>query len=243
MARLKSAVNCWKISMERTFMGKLKKHSHGLRNMKNKKIITVLLIITIAMGMAVHNITAQKFTNSDTCQYARDNDCDDGGPNSITNLCNYGTDKSDCGERPQVPTIPAEAPTIPAEAPTIPNNDTCQYARDNDCDDGGPNSITNLCNYGTDKSDCGERPQVPTIPAISPTIPAISPTIPAISPTIPAISPTIPAISPTIPAISPTIPNNDTCQYARDNDCDDGGPNSITNLCNYGTDKSDCGER
>jgi hypothetical protein len=35
--------------------------------------------------------------------------------------------------------------------------DTCSYAGDGDCDDGGPNSDFDLCPYGTDCTDCGPR--------------------------------------------------------------------------------------
>lgn len=34
---------------------------------------------------------------------------------------------------------------------------TCQYAFDGDCDDGGPNSDYSLCDCGTDCADCGTR--------------------------------------------------------------------------------------
>jgi hypothetical protein len=34
---------------------------------------------------------------------------------------------------------------------------TCEYANDGDCDDGGPSSDTSLCDYGTDCGDCGTR--------------------------------------------------------------------------------------
>ncbi|MBI1286813.1 MAG: hypothetical protein GC178_04470 [Flavobacteriales bacterium] len=36
-------------------------------------------------------------------------------------------------------------------------NNTCQYAYDGECDDGGPNSLTSLCDCGTDCADCGTR--------------------------------------------------------------------------------------
>ncbi len=35
--------------------------------------------------------------------------------------------------------------------------DTCVYAFDDECDDGGPGSITDICEYGTDCADCGPR--------------------------------------------------------------------------------------
>jgi hypothetical protein len=34
---------------------------------------------------------------------------------------------------------------------------TCRYAYDGECDDGGPGSLYNVCEYGTDCSDCSAR--------------------------------------------------------------------------------------
>jgi len=35
--------------------------------------------------------------------------------------------------------------------------DTCSYAGDGECDDGGPGSAYDVCAYGTDCTDCGPR--------------------------------------------------------------------------------------
>jgi len=35
--------------------------------------------------------------------------------------------------------------------------DTCVFANDGECDDGGSNSKSNFCEYGTDCSDCDVR--------------------------------------------------------------------------------------
>lgn len=46
-------------------------------------------------------------------------------------------------------------------------NDLCPYAGDGSCDDGGPNSKTAFCPYGSDCTDCGirdPRTQQPTMP-------------------------------------------------------------------------------
>ena len=37
------------------------------------------------------------------------------------------------------------------------NNNSCEYARDGICDDGGPGSSYDVCDYGTDLRDCGPR--------------------------------------------------------------------------------------
>ncbi|MBM75178.1 MAG: hypothetical protein CMK59_07240 [Proteobacteria bacterium] len=76
---------------------------------------------------------------ADTCQYAIDFECDDGGINSMYSLCEFGTDCSDCGVRSSC-------------------DDSCSDANNGICDDGGPNDPTpssSLCSSGTDCSDCG----------------------------------------------------------------------------------------
>jgi len=35
--------------------------------------------------------------------------------------------------------------------------ETCTRARDGECDDGGPGSVSSLCTLGTDCTDCGPR--------------------------------------------------------------------------------------
>ena len=36
-------------------------------------------------------------------------------------------------------------------------DDTCVSANDGECDDGGPDALTNGCGLGTDCADCGAR--------------------------------------------------------------------------------------
>ena len=43
---------------------------------------------------------------------------------------------------------------------------TCKYAFDRVCDDGGPGSTFSLCPLGTDCSDCGRNPQPPSAPQL-----------------------------------------------------------------------------
>ncbi len=40
---------------------------------------------------------------------------------------------------------------------TFANNNTCKYANDGSCDDGGVGSSYSLCDLGTDLNDCGYR--------------------------------------------------------------------------------------
>lgn len=50
--------------------------------------------------------------------------------------------------------------------PQIVCENSCLYAEDGVCDDGGPGSEYNVCNYGTDCIDCEERPNLCTDPAL-----------------------------------------------------------------------------
>lgn len=49
------------------------------------------------------------------------------------------------------------------EVPTGLCSNECEYADDDECDDGGPDSITEICDYGTDCGDCGVREDLPVI--------------------------------------------------------------------------------
>lgn len=139
------------------------------------------------------------------CPYANDGECDDGGPGSLNNLCDYGSDCGDCGPRD----LGHPAPMPPHPAPMVCES-YCPYANDGECDDGGPGSLNNLCEYGSDCGDCGPRDLGHPVPM-----------------------PPHPA-----PMVCESY-----CPYANDGECDDGGPGSLNNLCEYGSDCGDCGPR
>jgi V8-like Glu-specific endopeptidase len=65
---------------------------------------------------------------------------------------------------------PAPSPSPPSDPGTL-CNETCLFAADGECDDGGPNSLPDAaCGFGTDCTDCGPRaladapPLVPDAP-------------------------------------------------------------------------------
>ena len=91
------------------------------------------------------------FLCTNTCRYAGDGDCDDGGPEHDYYLCDYGTDCEDCGPRDE-----SLAPAPPEPGTEI-CTDECPYANDGDCDDGGPDSDYAVCRFGSDCGDCGVR--------------------------------------------------------------------------------------
>lgn len=72
--------------------------------MKNLKLILTLAVVVIGLcglsGCFTDPNDDDLCTN--TCQYANDGECDDGGPGSITNLCPCATDCADCGERSEL---------------------------------------------------------------------------------------------------------------------------------------------
>jgi hypothetical protein len=84
---------------------------------------------------------------TDTCEYASDGYCDDGGAGSDGAVCPWGSDCADCGPRTGTPPPP----------PMGGCTDSCPWAFDFECDDGGPGAITDLCEFGTDCFDCGPR--------------------------------------------------------------------------------------
>ena len=92
------------------------------------------------------------FVCSNTCRYANDNDCDDGGPGAEYAICDFATDCADC-QRQQYQTFPPPSPPTPFAC-----TDTCVYASDSDCDDGGPGSEYAACSFATDCTDCPRLP-------------------------------------------------------------------------------------
>ncbi|RVU48848.1 hypothetical protein EA187_05310 [Lujinxingia sediminis] len=90
---------------------------------------------------------------TNTCASARDGECDDGGTGALFDGCAYGTDCADCGSRPAI----NEPDPEPEPEPEPVCSDSCQYANDGECDDGGPGAAYDVCTYGTDCSDCGSR--------------------------------------------------------------------------------------
>lgn len=89
-----------------------------------------------------------------SCPFDGDGECDDGGPGSDTNVCDFGSDCSDCGPRSRHYLAPIRH-HAPESGPIC--EDTCFSANDGECDDGGPGSLYDICEYGTDCSDCGPR--------------------------------------------------------------------------------------
>jgi hypothetical protein len=77
---------------------------------------------------------------TNTCEFAHDGTCDDGGTGSSWDVCFLGTDCADCGVR-DVSVC----------------SDTCRDAGDGICDDGGPGAFFAICELGTDCTDCGPR--------------------------------------------------------------------------------------
>ena len=117
--------------------------------------------------------------------------------------------------------------------------ETCNYASDGDCDDGGPGSEFSGCQLGTDCTDCSPRVMPPPPPpeSLAPPMPPYAP--PALlPPPLPPLSP-----SPPLPPLSVDELCIETCNYASDGDCDDGGPGSEFSGCQLGTDCTDCGPR
>ncbi|TXD36327.1 hypothetical protein FRC96_09620 [Lujinxingia vulgaris] len=92
---------------------------------------------------------------TNACSSANDGQCDDGGTGALFESCAYGTDCADCGERPVIEEPDPDPDPEPDPEPIC--TDSCQYANDGECDDGGPAAQYDVCTYGTDCGDCGSR--------------------------------------------------------------------------------------
>merc|ERR1711988_606456 len=89
---------------------------------------------------------------SDTCRYAFDRACDDGGEGSEYSLCDIGTDCEDCGgERKATKQVAKHYDLVESGC-----KNTCKYSNDGDCDDGGYGADYDFCELGTDCADCGK---------------------------------------------------------------------------------------
>eukprot|EP00966_Prymnesium_polylepis_P128239 2965964-Prymnesium_polylepis.1 len=137
---------------------------------------------------------------SETCSYASDGYCDDGGPGAAYSSCAVGTDCTDCGRRSGGP--PSAAPPTSAGG----CSETCTYASDGMCDDGGPGAAYASCATGTDCTDCGSRTGGPSF-------------------------------APPMISSTPSTGGgggggcSETCTYASDGYCDDGGPGAAYSSC------------
>jgi hypothetical protein len=175
---------------------------------------------------------------SDSCAFAMDGLCDDGGVGATTDSCDLGTDCSDCGYRiaPAVDTGLADTglddtglddtgappPTVVIGSGTATCNNACPTAGDGVCDDGGPGSALDHCDLGADCADCGDRGTV------------VNP---------PAGGGSTGGGTTGGGTTGGTATCSDTCAYANDGTCDDGGPGSSYSLCDLGSDCGDCGTR
>eukprot|EP00750_Incisomonas_marina_P033659 INCI9923.4.p1 GENE.INCI9923.4~~INCI9923.4.p1 ORF type:complete len:1656 (+),score=236.80 INCI9923.4:346-5313(+) len=155
-----------------------------------------------------------------TCSYAFDGDCDDGGPNSDFSVCNYGSDCGDCGVRDQddggydtayYPTVEA----CPAEEPGCICTNECEHSRNFNCEDGGEGSSEFICDLGSDCRDCG--PRYPKCGEFCDTIDK----------------------SPGDFAVFSGL----GCSTNGNGICEDGGPGATAATCEFGQDADDCGPR
>lgn len=69
--------------------------------MKTTNLLPLVVVGAMAFLLAgcFENPNATEEKCSNTCQYAHDGECDDGGPGSSYSLCDCGTDCADCGTR------------------------------------------------------------------------------------------------------------------------------------------------
>jgi hypothetical protein len=73
---------------------------------KRMFVLKWALGVMILIALTGLNMGAGCEQCSDDCLFAGDAECDDGGSGSVTNLCGFGTDCTDCGvRREKIPDI------------------------------------------------------------------------------------------------------------------------------------------
>lgn len=83
---------------------------------------SILLLAVLATG-CLRLPHADDPDCSDTCRYARDGECDDGGPDALYDVCALGSDCSDCGPGSRGPTRTGEP--VPGGPGAPPTGGTC----------------------------------------------------------------------------------------------------------------------
>ena len=140
-----------------------------------------------------------------------------------------------CVAPPPAPSPPRLRPP-PAPPGTATCLNTCRFASDGDCDDGGAGGEYHSCTPCTDCEDCGPRAmgscyQPGGHAGLSPFL----------SPPPPTASPRAAPPSPPMPPASAGCSNS--CFFASDGECDDGGAGAEFPVCTPCTDCDDCGPR
>ena len=132
-------------------------------------------------------------------------------------------------------------------------DDTCSDAGDGYCDDGGPFAQYNICGFGSDCSDCSPRYDddgdgyyddegtTSLNTSLSLDCDDSDSTVNPGGTEVPNDG--IDQDCSGADEIASTALCDDSCQYANDGDCDDGGTDSLYDYCDLGTDCSDCGDR
>jgi len=59
----------------------------------------LLLAATLSLGALALTAAPAAAQCTNTCASANDNECDDGGPGSLYDICEFGSDCNDCGVR------------------------------------------------------------------------------------------------------------------------------------------------
>ncbi len=192
---------------------------------------------------------------TNTCSTSNDGECDDGGPGSLYSICSLGSDCNDCGPRQAGGAAPPTGGSM--------CTNTCSTSNDGECDDGGPGSLYSICGLGTDCNDCGPRATGGAVQQVAPAGgqlctntcstsndsecddggPGSLYSICSLGTDCNDCGPRAGggAVQQVAPAGGQLCTN--TCSTSNDNECDDGGPNSLYSICDYGSDCNDCGVR
>ena len=135
---------------------------------------------------------------------------------------------------------------------------SCRYAADDYCDDGGSGSEYSMCQYGSDCTDCSARSAGAVCADADYTGITLQGSAAECNQLgfafldadfgaqireacpLTCLQCTVAASPPPSP---PTGMCSESCQYPSDDTCDDGGSGSQFSICAYGSDCTDCGTR
>ena len=146
----------------------------------------------LSLALLLTLLAAPALAQDDSCEFARDSECDEVRYTTGTGNCAAGTDATDCaGQELYTDALDRLMAMVPANLRDQLGTDSCDYANDAECDDASFGG-TGACPAGTDATDCRAL----------------------------------------------AIGGDDSCRYANDDACDEPGIGG--GYCISGTDTADC---
>ncbi len=116
----------------------------------------VSVFTLLAIGCAADRGNVAETLCDDSCTFAGDGECDDGGEDSLYSVCEFGSDCEDCGLRwaDEEPGASDDDDYAPSSCNSY--TFTCQYCSGSGtCSGDCPSSCTSLCQDACSSGGCG----------------------------------------------------------------------------------------